>query len=200
MSSIQKFFPQGEFTPVGCDEALDGAVLALKVLATGRSSGLTKAECQTLYEQVWHITQCAMTDKAERQALVDTKQQLAEIAREYEDASPKNFEKRLPIYADALKAKVKRMFGVEFSVISAKGKRTEVVRFRSIILSATIDSGIGSLTEIGRLLRRDHSTIIYSRDNLHHQFMAKDEEYRNHYHELCKWWNAVKVERVGSEV
>lgn len=200
MSSIQKFFPRGEFTPVGCDDALDGAVLALKALATGRSTGLSAKECQDLYEQVWQITQCAMNDKAERDAFEATKQAVGEYAKDYvRPQKAARFETRLPIYADALKIKIKRMFGIEFSVLSAKGKKMDKVRIRTIIINATLDSEIGNLSQLGRLLKRDHATIIHGRNNLHPEFMAGDKDYKRNYLALCQWWQSVKIEQVVVE-
>ena len=194
MSSIQKFFPRGEFTPVGCDDALDGAVMALKVLATGRSTGLTKAECETLYKQIWQITNCALTQKEDQESLVTVKESVAEISRNLTEGAPV-VESRLIVYSDALKRQVEKMFGIEWAKLKAKGKKREVVRYRTIIINATLRSGVGSLVQLGLLLCRDHASIFHGKNVLHDQFMSFDEEYRRDFETLCNWWNAIKVNR-----
>ena len=195
MSSIQKFFPRGEFTPVGCDDALDGAVLALKALATGRSTGLTKAECEVLYSQIWQITNCALAQKEDQESLVTVKQEVTKKAKENPDVT--NIEKRLIIYSDALKSKVERMFGVTWSKLKAKGKKADVVRIRAIIINASIRSGVGGLTQFGVSLGRNHATILHAKNVLHEKFMLTDKEYVRDFEALCRWWAAIKINAVS---
>jgi len=196
MSSIQKFFPRGEFTPVSCEDAINGAVRALKVVATGRSSGLTKAECEALYEQIWQITNCSIASQNQDTKIERQKEQLQKLYKEsLAPVASLPMERRLEVYLPILKDKVREEFGRTWQEITVGNRKGQNVRDRYAIINALTYADISNVSVISAALGKDRTTGLHALDC--HKKLLLNPDYKHKFTALLAWLEKVKIKQVG---
>ena len=76
--------------------------------------------------------------------------------------------------------------------ISTRSRKAEVVLFRALYFKLAIDTTSWSLEKIGKIVNRDHSTVLHSRKNLFDELMKNKH--------LSNLYDIYRIEVLGQQV
>lgn len=80
---------------------------------------------------------------------------------------------------------VSRATGIAKGAILGRSKRSEIVRARQLLCKVAVDYIGYSLSETGRAIGKDHTTVLYAVRSAN-RWIEKSRPYREAYEQVCR--------------
>lgn len=91
-----------------------------------------------------------------------------------------------------LKSTICRVFGINMKQFESKSRRTDIVKARQLAMTILVVDGY-TTTAVGRILDKDHSTVVYAKRAIINLIDSKDKLFYNSIMEVLTVFDMVEI-------